>query len=174
MSERVRELRIENQKLKNQVEQLENKILSLVGNIEIEVSQKGLLNEDILTLFENTENQLNILTSYLDKFYINELRRLSQKDINIMVIVHERSLIPKEYKTFYDELKSMSNIQIVSNPNINCLIVFNDKKGIYSAGALDKNMLDKSILIETKINEATKLHKIKQMYNLFLPSFMRK
>jgi hypothetical protein len=173
LSERLRELRIENQKLKNQVEQLENKILSLVGNIEIEVSQKGLLNEEILTLFENTENQLNILTPYIDKFYINELKRLSQ-NINIMVIIHDRSLIPKEYRTYYDELKSVSNVKIVNNPNIRCLLVFNEVNGIYTAGALDKNILDNSILIETKINEASILHKIKQIYTLFLPSFMRK
>ncbi len=174
MSDRLLELRIENQKLKNQVEQLENKILSLVGNIEIEVSQKGLLNEEILILFENTEKNLNILTPYIDKFYNNELKRLSQKGINILVIIHDRSLIPNKYRIFYDELKTKSNIHIVNNPNIKCLVIFNEKNGIYSGGALDKDVLDKSILIETKINEATKLYKIKQIYNLFLPSFMRK
>jgi hypothetical protein len=174
MSERIRELRIENQKLKKNVEELETKILSLVGNIEIEISQKGRLNKDILELFTNTEQKLSILAQYIDRFYTNELKRLSEKGIKVMVVMHDRGLIPKKYKSFYDELKSASNIQTVTNPNIKCLIIFNEKKGIYSGGTLAKSILDNSILVETKINETSKLSKIKQIYNLFLPSFMRK
>ncbi|TXT65697.1 MAG: hypothetical protein BAJALOKI1v1_390017 [Promethearchaeota archaeon] len=146
----------------------------MVGNIEIEISEKGSINEEIITLFSNSTTTLNILTPYVDRFYTNEIKRLAEKGISVLVITHNRGLIPREYGSFYDELKSSDNVKIVNSPNIQCIIAFNDKKGIYSGGILDKNLLDKSILILTKINEASKLMKLKQVYNLFLPSFMRK
>jgi len=50
MSDRITELRTENARLKGQVEDLENKVLSLVGMISLESSGEGknkeLLNEN--------------------------------------------------------------------------------------------------------------------------------
>ncbi len=177
MSDRLTEFRIENAKLKKQIEDLELKVLSLVGNIEINTSggqnSKGLLNNEILELMNTTEDQLNILSPVIDRFYTNEIRNLANKGIKILIITNERSAIPKEYRNFYDELKNFKGVDIINNPRVKFLLVFNNQNAIYSGGNLDKNELENSILIETKISESSKLNKIKEIFNILLPSFMR-
>ncbi|MBY9007232.1 MAG: hypothetical protein KGD63_10790 [Candidatus Lokiarchaeota archaeon] len=177
MSDRLTEFRIENKKLKKQIEDLELKILSLVGNIELNTSggpnSKGLINNEILELMNTTEEELNILSPKIDRFYTNEIRNLANKGIKILIITNERSTIPKNYRVFYDELKNFKGVDIINNPRVKFLLVFNDQNAIYSGGNLDKNELDNSILIETKISDSSKLNKIKEIFNLLLPSFMR-
>jgi len=60
MSDRLTELRIENKKLKEQIENLEKKVLSLVGNIDINTSggpkSKDLLNNEVIELINTTED----------------------------------------------------------------------------------------------------------------------
>jgi hypothetical protein len=175
--DRLIELRVENRRLKNEVEQLENKILSLVGNVEIEISggpdNKNRINDEILNLFSNTEGQLSILTSKIDRFYTNELKNLVNKDIDIRVVTSERGNIPTDYVEFYDEIKNERIINVVNNPNVNSLLVFNDQEAIYAAGSLDRKELEDSYQILTKIRQKSILDKISEFYNLFLPSFMR-
>jgi hypothetical protein len=64
--------------LKEQVQNLENKVLSLVGMVKFESSggpeRKNVLNEHLLELIINTKTQLNIVTTKIDKFYATELK----------------------------------------------------------------------------------------------------
>lgn len=173
MSERIRELRIENRKLKDQVEKLEDRVLKLVGSVEFQISKDGMINEDILTLFNETKQKIDLTTPRIDRFYTNELKRLSENGIEVRVILKDRSLIPAEYIPFFDELKSAQKIKMVTNPNIKNLLVFNEERGIYAGMALDKDELEKASLIETKVNETSKLSKLQQYFNDYLPSFMR-
>ncbi len=177
MSDRLTELRIENKKLKEQIENLEKKVLSLVGNIDINTSggpkSKDLLNNEVIELINTTEDQLNILSPKIDRFYTNEIKKIANKGIKVLIITNERSAIPKEYRAFYDELKNLKGIDIINNPRVKFLLIFNTENAIYSGGNLDKTELENSILIETKISESSKLNKIKEIFSLLLPSFMR-
>ena len=177
MSDRLTEFRIENQKLKKQVEDLEKKVLSLVGNIEINTSggpkSKDVLNNEMLELINTTKEKLSILSPKIDRFYANEIRNLANKGIKILIITNERSAIPKDYRIFYDELKNTKGVDIINNPRVKFLLIFNDQNAIYSGGNLDKKELESSILIETKISESSKLNKIKEIFSILLPSFMR-
>lgn len=177
MSDRLTEFRIENQKLKKQVEDLEKKVLSLVGNIEINTSggpkSKDVLNNELLELINTTKEKLSILSPKIDRFYANEIRNLANKGIKILIITNERSAIPKDYRIFYDELKNTKGVDIINNPRVKFLLIFNDQNAIYSGGNLDKKELESSILIETKISESSKLNKIKEIFSILLPSFMR-
>lgn len=175
--DRLIELRVENRRLKDEVEELENKILSLVGNVEIEISggpeSRNVINDDIINLISKTEGKLSVLSSKVDRFYLNELKNLLEKDIEIRIVTSERSNIPSEYREYYDELKSEKKINVVNNPQVNTLLIFNNKEAIYTTGSLDKKELEESFLIETKIQQASVLEEISDYYNLFLPSFMR-
>ena len=94
MSDRILELRMENQRLKQQIENLENKVLSLVGMVKFESSggseRKNVLNEHLLELIGNTKTQLNIVSTKIDKFYATELKRLTLKGVAVLIIMNDR------------------------------------------------------------------------------------
>ncbi|MFO7797600.1 MAG: hypothetical protein ACQERB_02365 [Promethearchaeati archaeon] len=175
--DRLIELRVENRRLKQEVENLENKILTLVGNVEIGISggpnNNNLINDEIINLIGSTNHQLNILSPKIDRFYTNELMNLANKGLEIRVVTLERSNIPSEFLEYYDELKNERNIKVINNPNVASLLLFNEKEAIFTQGSLDKKELQESMLIETKVKSMTTLETIREYYNLFLPSFMR-
>lgn len=179
LSDRLTELRIENRRLKSQVQDLENKVLNLVGMIGIEQSggeNKGLINNMILEMFKTCEQkreQLNIVTPYMCKFYSTELANLHKKGVPVLMICRDRRLIMKSYQQFYDDVKT-AGINIINNPNVEYLLLFNSDTAIYAGGSLDKEELDKSVLIITTIKETAKLRKIAEIFSSMLPSFMRR
>ena len=145
MSDRIIELRVENNRLKNEVQNLEHKVLSLVGMISLEPSggpeRKNVLNEHLINLITSTSIQLNIVSPKIDKFYSIELKKLTEKGIPILIITNDRGSIPKIYQEIYDDVKQTSGISIINNPNVRYLLVFNAEEGIYSGGSLDKDCL---------------------------------
>jgi hypothetical protein len=177
LSDRIIELRIENARLKEQVQDLENKILSLVGILNLESSEgadgKKIMNDRVLELITKSSSQLNIVSPKIDKFYANELKRAVKRGIPVLIIMNDRGSIPNEYHEFYDDLKSVSGITIVNNPNVRYLLVFNSEYAIYSGGSLVKDELEKSILIISTVKESAKLRKIAEIFSMMLPSFMR-
>jgi hypothetical protein len=177
LSDRIIELRRENSRLKNEVQNLENKILSLVGMISLKSSGgsegKSILNEDLIGLINSTKQKLNIVSPKIDRFYANEIKRLTQKGIPILIITNDRGGIPKDFQEVYDDLKTFSGVKIINNPNVRYLLVFNSEEAIYSGGALVKEELERSILIATSIRETAKMRQIAKIFSLMLPSFMR-
>jgi hypothetical protein len=175
---RIIELRVENKKLKQEIASLENKILSLVGMFNIESSggqnKKNVLNDQLLNLIGSTKEQLNIVTPKIDEFYARELRKLTQKGIPILLITNDRADLPKSYRSIYDDLKITEGISIINNPNVRFLLLFNTNQALYSGGSLDKEELEKSILVITTIQEKAKLRKVAEIFSLMLPTFMRK
>ncbi|MGB5911511.1 MAG: hypothetical protein WBH31_09980 [Promethearchaeia archaeon] len=178
MSDRLIELRFENQNLKKQVQDLESKVLSLVGMVDLETSggpdKKNLLNDLLIELINSTTTQLNIVSPKVDKFYATELKKLTNQGIPVLIITNDRGGLPKAYQEIYDDLKQTGGISIINNPNVRYLLVFSSEKAIYSGGSLDKDELEKSILIVTSIQETTKLRTIAEIFTMMLPSFMRK
>ena len=177
MSDRLIELRVENARLKEQITNLESKIMSIVGMVNIESSggaeNKNVLNDNLLNLINSTKDQLNIVTPRIDSFYLKELKKVVERGIPILLITNDRSVLPKNYIPIYDELKSTQGISVINNPNVKFLLIFNTEQAIYSGGSLDREELSKSILIVTKIQEKTKLRMIAEIFSLMLPTFMR-
>ena len=177
MSDRIIELRVDNDRLRREVQNLESKVLSLVGMINLESSggtkDKNLINERLINLITSTKQQLNIVSPKIDRFYANEIKKLTQRGIPILIINNDRGGIPKAFQEIYDDLKVTSGVRIINNPNVRYLLVFNSEEAIYSGGSLVKEELEKSILIITIIREAAKLRKIAEIFSLMLPSFMR-
>ncbi len=177
ISDRLIELRVENKHLKEQISNLENKILSLVGMVDIESSggeKKNVLNDSLINLINSTKDQLNVVAPRIDSFYAKELKRTVDRGIPVLLITNDRSIIPKNFISIYDDLKNIQGISIVNNPNVKFLLVFNTEQAIYSGGSLDREELSKSILIVTKIQEKSKLRLIAEIFSIMLPTFMRK
>ena len=178
MSDRLIELRLENRRLKEQVANLENKVLSLVGAISIQSSgvfkdKKHVINDTLLNIINNSEVQLNIVSPKIDQFYTTEIKKIAAKGIPVLIITNDRGGIPENFQPFYDDLKSTDGIKLVNNPNVRYLLVFNTKGAIYAGGSLDRQELERSILIATIIEARSKLKKIAEIFSLMLPSFMR-
>jgi len=178
MSDRLIELRLENRRLKDQVANLENKVLSLVGAISIQSSgvfkdKKHVINDRLLTVINASEVQLNIVSPKIDQFYATEIKKIASKGIPILIITNDRGGIPEKFQPFYDDLKSTDGVKLVNNPNVRYLLVFNTKGAIYSGGSLDRQELERSILIATTIEARSKLKKIAEIFSMMLPSFMR-
>ena len=177
MSDRLTELRVENQSLKEQIQDLEKKVLSLVGMIKFEYSggfdKKNVLTNYLMELFNTSKKQLNIVTPKVDKFFATELMNLAQKGLQILIIMNERGNLSKEFQLIYDKLKLTSGIKVINNPNVHYLLAFNSEQAVYAGGALDRDEIETSILIVTMIKEASKLRSIAEIFSLMLPSFMR-
>jgi hypothetical protein len=151
--------------------------MSLVGMVDIESSggadKKNVLNDLLINLINSTTDQLNVITPRIDGFYAKELKRTVDRGIPVLLITNDRSDIPKDYMPIYDDLKLTQGISVINNPNVKFLLVFNTEQAIYAGGTLDKELLTKSILIVTKIQEKTKLRLIAEIFSLMLPTFMR-
>ncbi len=177
MSDRLIELRVKNKRLKDQVLSLEEKVLSLVGMISLETSggltKKNVLNDQLINLIQETKEQLNIVSPKIDRFYATELKKVVQRGMPVLIITNDRGGIPQEYHEYYDELKATPGINIINNPNVKYLLVFNTELAIYAGGSLDKEELERSILIVTMVKETSKLRQIAEIFSLMLPSFMR-
>ena len=177
LSDRIIELRVENDRLRREVQNLESKVLSLVGMINLESSGgpegKNIINERLINLITSTKQQLNIVSPKIDRFYANEVKKLTQKGIPILIISNDRGGIPKAFQEIYDDLKVTSGVRIINNPNVRYLLVFNSEEAIYSGGSLVKEELEKSILIITIIKDKNLILKIAKIFSLMLPSFMR-
>ena len=115
-------MRIENRRLKSQIEEFEQKLLALVGNIELESSGEGdnkeYLNNTIIEFINTTTDQLNVVTPKIDKFYTDELKKIAQKGIPVLMITTDRRLLPKPYQKIYDELTTSPGISVINNPNV--------------------------------------------------------
>jgi len=135
---------------------------------------KDALNGQLLELINSTTDQLNIITPKIDRFYTTELKKLTQKGIPVLFITKDRRLQISSYQPFYDEIKATPGVNVINNPNVRFLLLFNSEMAIYSGGSLDKDELERSILITTTIKEHAKLRKIAEIFSKMLPSFMRK
>jgi len=177
MSDRINELRVENRNLKMQVEELENRMIRMIGMITLEPSGEGknkeLLNENLLEFMHGTQDQLNIVTLKIDGFFAIELKKIAEKGIPILIVTQDRTTLDKPLKKIYDDVKGTPGISIINNPNVRYLLLFNTEKAIYSGGSLDRDELSTSILICTTIIEKQKIRMIAEIFSAMLPSFMR-
>jgi len=175
--DRINELRLENRRLKQQIEDYENRVLALVGSTIIEASGEGenkeLLNEKIIDFIHTSVDQINIVAPRVDTFYSTEIRKAAERGIPILLITRDRHLWEKKQRILYDELNSTNGINVINNPHVNYLLLYNTEIAMYSGGDLDKEVLSNSVLIITSITEAAKINKIADIFTAMLPTFMR-
>ncbi len=135
---------------------------------------KNVLNDQLVNLIGSTKEQLNIVTPKIDGFYANQLKKVVQKGIPVLLITNDRGNLHKSDRPIYDDLKMTEGISIINNPNVRFLLLFNATHAIYAGGSLNREELSKSILIITTIQEKAKLRKVAKIFSSMLPTFMRK
>lgn len=193
-------LKAENIKLKEDLEKLQNSLLEVTGKIVIFASgtteNKLILTQKIDALIEKANVELKIITPKIGADYAKKLITKAHSGTKIQIIINDRILLTKEEqkkgafsKTFskksktedegfdfakiYDILKASSGIDLVNNPNVKFLLIITPEEAIFSAGWLERQILENTILLSVQLKDEVKIREIYDNYLLLLPSFMR-
>ena len=168
-------LRAENIKLRTKIEDLENRLLSLVGTIKIFTGgmpgNEHVMNNNIAEIITNATD-IKIVAPYITNEYALILKDRAKNGVKVQIVLNDRRLWPKEHVDIYDQLK-VTSIDLINNPNVKYLLVWSPKTALFTSGPLDKSSLMKTVLIGTLINEKGKINELLKIFQLMLPSFMR-
>ena len=168
-------LRAENIKLRTKIEDLENRLLKLVGTIKIFTGgmpgNEHVMNNNIAEIITNATD-IKIVAPYITNEYALILKDRARNGIKVQIVLNDRRLWPEKYVDIYDQLK-VTSIDLINNPNVKYLLVWSPKTALFTSGPLDKDSLMKTVLIGTLINEKGKINELLKIFQLMLPSFMR-
>ena len=169
-------LKAENIKLKQKVEDLESRLLSVIGAIKIFSSgmsghEHEMNNYIADILLKATE--LKIVAPYITQEYAMVLADRAKNGIKIQIVLNDRRLWPADVSKIYDQLKATPGVDLVNNPNVKYLLVWSPETCLFTSGPLDKETLMKTVLIGTLITEPRKSQEILSIFREMLPSFMR-
>lgn len=166
----------ENMKLKEKIEELENRLLNLVGNIKLfssgMVNHEHEMNNHIAELLA-TATELRIVAPYVTKEYALLLKDRAANNVKIQLVINDRRFWPKEIANIYDELKAAKGIDLVNNPNVKYLLVWTPTQALFTSGPLDKQTLMTTVLIGTLVKEKSKIDELLAIFKEMLPTFMR-
>lgn len=171
----------ENIRLKEKIQELEDKLVNLVGQIKIFSSgivssgKQHELNNTIANLLVKPKpgEEIKIVAPYIGDEYTTVLKARAAEGVKIQIVLNDRNLWPKEFVKFYDILKTTPKIDLVNNPNVKYLLIWTENEALFSSGPLDKNILMNTVLIGVLIKEKTKLNTLLEIYKEMLPSFLR-
>ncbi|MCP4761650.1 MAG: hypothetical protein GY870_07700 [archaeon] len=195
-------LKAENMKLKKQIEDLQNTVMRITGSIKIfpsGISGSGSnLNDKISEILSTASGNIRIITPKVGTEYERRLVDISKKGTKIQIIINDRRFLtpdeerksafpvtfaknksptagktPINYAKIYDQLKTTSGIDLVNNPNVKFLLILTSNDAIFSAGWLERSVLDNTILLGAHIQDKKKIKEIEEIYSNLLPSFMR-
>ena len=162
-------LKAENMKLKKKVEDLENRLLRLVGAIKIFTGglagKEHEMNNHIAEIITNAA-QLKIVAPYITEEFALILQDRAKNGINVQIVLNDRRLWPQQYMKIYDKLKATSGIDLINNPNVKYLLVWSPSSALFTSGPLSKESLMKTILIGTLVHEKSKLNFFLTLYFL--------
>ncbi|MHA1340171.1 MAG: hypothetical protein ACTSO2_09385 [Promethearchaeota archaeon] len=154
----------------------------------------------IENMISSTKEGLYVVTPKVGNYFTNKLIEQAKKGISIQIIINDRRFLasdqgtnPKDkkdkkdkkhkrgenqneavdYAKNYDLLKVSHNIDLINNPNVKFLMIMNKNQAIFSGGWLEKDLLEKTVLLGTLIKDPKKLNDLKNIYSELLPSFMR-
>ena len=171
----------ENIRLKEKIQELEDKLLSLVGQITIfssgmvSTGKQHELNNNIASILVKPKagEQIKIVAPFVGEEYTTLLKAKAAEGVKIQIVLNDRNLWPKEHMKYYDVLKTTPKIDLVNNPNVKYLLVWTENEALFSSGPLDKAILMNTVLIGILIKEKTKLTALLEIYKEMLPSFLR-
>ncbi|MHA1795511.1 MAG: hypothetical protein ACTSUK_05320 [Promethearchaeota archaeon] len=169
-------IKAENIRLKKKVEDLENRLINLVGAIKIfatgTTDNEMEMNNHFAEIITNSQ-ELKIVAPYISEEYSLILQDRAKAGVKIQIVVNDRSLWPKNYQKIYDTLKADRSVDVVNNPNVNFLMVWSPNTSIFTSGPLSKDHLMNSILIGTIVSDPARNRDMLKIFNLMLPTFMR-
>lgn len=169
-------LKAENMRLKSRLEQLEDRLLKIVGAIKIFTGglpgKEHEMNNHITEIITNA-SELRIVAPYVTEEYAMILEDRVNNDIEVQCILNDRRLWPEDHQNIYDKMKVTPRLQVINNPNVKFLLIWSPESALFSSGPLSKNSLMNTVLIGTRVNEKGKIKEILHIFNSMLPSFMQ-
>lgn len=165
------------------------------------VSNKKLnLISKVDEIIHSASTELKIVTPKVGKEFADILVNIAKKGIKIQVIINDRRFLTIEeekkgsfsklfaksnisetdrkkeeydYANIYDTLKTAPGIDLINNPNIKFLMIWEPNHVLLSGGWLERRILEKTILLGTYINDKNKVKELLGIYKELLPTFMR-
>ena len=166
----------ENIRLKKRVEDLEDRLLSVVGAIKIFTGglpgNEHEMNNHIAEVITNA-TKLKIVAPYVTDEYAMILEDRVNNGVDVQCILNDRRLWPDEYQSIYDKMKVTRNLQVINNPNVKFLMIWSPESALFTSGPLSKDSLMKTVLIGTRVGEKGKINDMLRIFKSMLPSFMQ-
>ena len=166
----------ENIRLKKRIEELEDRLLKIVGAIKIFTGglpgKEHEMNNHIAEIITNA-SELKIVAPFVTKEYVMILEDRVNNNVDVQCILNDRRLWPEEYATIYDKMKVTPRLQVINNPNVKFLLIWSPESALFTSGPLSKQSLMKTVLMGTRVNERGKIKDIMHIFKSMLPSFMQ-
>lgn len=167
----------ENIRLKSRIEELETRLLDLVGAVKIFTGglpgHEHEMNNHIAEIITNA-SELKIVAPYISEEYMMILQDRVNNGVNVQCVLNDRRLWPAQYQDIYDKLRVMNNLQLINNPNVKFLLIWSPETALFTSGPLSKKELMETVLIGTLVNEKGKIKDMLKIFKSMLPSFMQK
>jgi hypothetical protein len=188
-------LKAENLKLKQDLEDLQSEMIRLTGSIQIFESggekSKQELNTRIEKFINDAKSDFKIVTPRIGPNYAQMLIKKANSGVPFQIVINDRRFLVKEevkkgalirgvqtetevdYAAIYDQLKITKGIDLINNPNVQFLMLLTPNDALFSAGWLEKKILEKTIILGCSIKDQKKIQELYQIFKLLLPTFMR-
>lgn len=186
-------LKAENLKLKQDLENLQLEMIRLTGSVQIFESggekTKQELNNRIEKLINEAKSEVKIVTPKIGPDYAQLLIKKANSGVPIQIVINDRRFLVKDeskkgikgsptevdvdYASIYDQLKLVKGIDLINNPNVQFLMIITPTEALFSAGWLEKKILERTIVLGCSIKDLKKIQELHQIFKLLLPSFMR-
>lgn len=170
-------LKAENIKLKEQVEDLEKRLLNLAGTVQLFASgvqgKESEMSNRIATVLASATGNLKIVAPYITQDFALLIQDRAKNGVNVEIILTDRRFWPEAHQKVYDSLKLTRNVNLINIPNVQFLLVLKDSEAILGSGPMDKAVLSKNVLVGSHIKDKIKINDLVNIFKEMLPSFMR-
>ncbi len=167
--------KIENVKLKQKIQELEDRVVNVVGLYKAIMPAE--INTYIETLISSPGNEEKIVAKEVDPFYADLIIKAAQAGKKTRVVTSER---PKEKirnpppnLQAYEKLKNTPGIDVIETHGLTQFLIILPNKAFFSAGPLTRDNFARNNQLGFEISERGLLQQVQEVFGGYLPSFMR-
>ncbi len=167
--------KMENVKLKQKIQELEDRIVNVVGLFKAIMPAE--INSYIETLISSPGPEMKIVAKEVDPNFADLIIKASQAGKKIRLVTSER---PKEKiknpppnLQAYEKLKNTPGIDVIETHGLTQLLILLPIKAFYSAGPLTRDNFARNNQLGFEIGEKGLLQQVQEVFAGYLPSFMR-
>ncbi len=167
--------KIENVKLKQKIQELEDRLVNVVGLCKAIMPAE--INSYIETLISSPGPELKIVAREVDPNYAEIIIKTAQSGKKIRLVTSER---PKEKiknpppnLQAYEKMKNTPGLDVIEIHGLTQLLVILPTKVFYSAGPLTRENFARNNQLGFEIGEKGLIQQVQEVFAGYLPSFMR-
>ncbi len=167
--------KMENVKLKQKIQELEDRIVNVVGLFKAIMPAE--INAHIEGMISAPGPEIKIVAKEVDPAFAELIIKASQAGKKTRIVTSER---PKEKiknpppnLQAYEKLKNTPGIDVIEIHGLTQLLILIPNKAFFSAGSLTRENLARNNQLGFEISEKGLLQQIQEVFAGYLPSFMR-